>query len=381
MSNTVKGEKVIFNTHRKLYNALQSAIAVELFTIPPYLCALWSIQDGYNPEARDVIRSVVMEEMLHMTLVANLMNAIKGPNFPRIKIHSSKIVPRYPNILPQSNPKDHNPINLEKFSLDAIEAFMEIENPRKPGAPPEGGNFDTIGQFYEAIAEGFTYLAGKTNKQGKPKNEDKLFIGDKKNQVQPKHYYGSGGFVFGIWSLEYALKAIHEISEQGEGYIPEPEKTKEGQVTSSVHDLAGGIWDGDDHYGQPPQPAHYFRFQEIKKGQKYKMGDKPFHLHDPDSGPTGEKFEVEWDKVYEMKRNPKATDYPEGSPIREKMDAFNKRYSHMLKTIEEAFNGNPHLLQEAVGEMYKLKYLGRELMRIPTGKGNTTVGPSFEYHP
>jgi hypothetical protein len=45
---------------------LQSAIEVEHFTIPPYLCALWSLDPVRNSEASEVVRSVVIEEMLHM---------------------------------------------------------------------------------------------------------------------------------------------------------------------------------------------------------------------------------------------------------------------------------------------------------------------------
>ena len=378
MSKTEKGNNgnVCFDTHEKLYEGLQSALGVELFTIPPYLCALWSLEDGHNPEAHDVIRSVVMEEMLHMTLVANLMNSIRDPKFDPIKVYSDEMVVRYPKILPHSNPDDHHPINLEKFSMGAIDAFMEIEYPRKPGGTVKCDDFDTIGQFYEAIADGFKYVA-RTKKL-----EEKLFIGKEEDQVLPKHYYGSGGFVFSVWSLEYALKAIHEISEQGEGYVPEVEKSKAGQVLTAVHARSpGSIWDGDDHFGQIPQPAHYYRFQEIKMGQKYQMGDTAFDPDDPLSGPTGEKFEVDWGKVYNMQKNPSAKSYDEGTPIRQKMDAFNQHYKLMLETIEKAFNGEPHLLQDAVGEMYKLKYLGKELMRIPSGDGVTTVGPSFEYYP
>lgn len=386
MSKSTKknSTKPLIHTHKSLYAHLQAALAVELFTIPPYLCALWSLEDGSNPEAHEVIRSVVMEEMLHMTLVANLMNAIKAPDFDRIRVHSRKdpkIMYPYPHKLPQSNPKDHRLINLEKFSPDAIDAFMEIENPREPGAPPEDGKFDTIGQFYEAVAEGFIYLAGPPDKNGKPKNEDKLFVGNKEHQIPPKQYYGSGGFVFSIWNLEYALKAIHEISEQGEGYIPESKRTKDGEAVA-VHDLGGAIWDGDDHFGQAPQPAHFYRFQEIKMGQKYKKGDIPYDPCNPDnSGPTGAKFQVDWNKVHNMQRNPKSERYATGSPIWQKMNAFNQRFNSMLIKIEEAFNGQPHMLQEAVAEMYKLKYLGKELMRIPSGEGNSTVGPSFEYLP
>ena len=57
---------------------LQWAIEIEHRIIPPYLCALYSIKPGRNREASEAITSVFIEEMLHMTLAANVLNAIGG---------------------------------------------------------------------------------------------------------------------------------------------------------------------------------------------------------------------------------------------------------------------------------------------------------------
>jgi len=363
--NTDKKDIPRIHTLKDLKYHLQLALEVEFFTIPPYLCALWSIQDGNNLEAQEVIKSVVIEEMLHMTLVANLMNAVGAK--PKL---GKKEFPTYPNLLPHSS-NNHREIHLEKFSPDAIEAFMEIEQPRKPKGPPEDDNFQTIGQFYEAVLDGLEYLVDKLGSK-------KVFKGHKNNQITPKYYYGSGGFIFTIENLKDARNAIHEISEQGEGYIPESKETNGHKDANPKKYQLGRIWDGDDHYGQSPEPAHYYRFQEIILGQKYQHGDKPYDPKKPNSGPTGEKFTVHWDKVDNMQKDPQVCpDYQED--VREKMDSFNQSYTRMMKTIEKAYNGHPHLLREGVGEMYKLKYLGKELMRIPSGDGKTTVGPSFKF--
>ena len=61
-----------------LHEHLQWAIELEHATIPPYLCALYSIKDGSNIESVEVIQSVFIEEMLHMALVANIMIATGG---------------------------------------------------------------------------------------------------------------------------------------------------------------------------------------------------------------------------------------------------------------------------------------------------------------
>ena len=75
----------------------------------------------------------------------------------------------------------------------------------------------------------------------------------------------------------------------------------------------------------------------------------------PQSGPTGEPLEVDWDAVYNMRPNPRSADYPPGSEIRERMEAFNHAYSGVLHVLDETFNGSPSLLAVATGLMYGLK--------------------------
>ena len=60
-----------------LRNMLQTAIQVEHSTIPLYLSSLYSIKDSGSWPA-NLIRGVAIEEMLHMTVAANILNAIGG---------------------------------------------------------------------------------------------------------------------------------------------------------------------------------------------------------------------------------------------------------------------------------------------------------------
>src|ERR1700730_11757675 len=55
---------------------LQMAIELEFSTLPPYLYALHSIMPGTNAEASSRIRFVAMEEMVHMCLACNILNAL-----------------------------------------------------------------------------------------------------------------------------------------------------------------------------------------------------------------------------------------------------------------------------------------------------------------
>lgn len=60
-----------------LQEALQIAVAVEFSTIPPYLCAWWSINDRKS-EVAQLIRRVVLDEMFHLGVVCNLLVAVGG---------------------------------------------------------------------------------------------------------------------------------------------------------------------------------------------------------------------------------------------------------------------------------------------------------------
>jgi CDGSH-type Zn-finger protein len=323
---------------------LQWAIELEHGTLPPYLCAVYSIKAGHNVAAAEAVHSVFMEEMLHLTLAANLLNAVGGS--PRID--TPELLPRYPIHLPHSNCAFEVP--LQRFSPEAIETFLKIERPAPHGAVPADENYETIGQFYAAIREALEPLA-------RTLGEAALFSGDRRRQVTDDLYYGGSGRIIAVHDLESALAALEEIVEQGEGL-------------DYQH-----VWDGDREMFHPEREevAHYFRFQEIAAGRQYRRGDTP------QSGPTGEALTVDWDAVWPMRANPCSADYREGSEARVQLDAFNRSYCAVLHLLEESFNGSPRLLAVATGEMYALRQQAIELMRLPSGDGETTVGPSFEY--
>src|SRR5262245_51006164 len=77
-----------------LRGVLSAAVKLEHATIPPYLTALFTIKQGANVEIARLLGRVVREEMLHMCLIANVLNAIDGA--PAI----NDSVPTYPGPLP-----------------------------------------------------------------------------------------------------------------------------------------------------------------------------------------------------------------------------------------------------------------------------------------
>ena len=324
---------------------LQWAIELEHATFPPYLTALYSIKEGHSKEAAEILCSVLMEEMLHMTLASNILNAIGGsPQYDK-----PDFIATYPSNLPHSDGAIQVP--LAKFSRDSIETLMKIEKPEEEGAPPEDNNYETIAQFYRAIEEGLMTVSRELGQEG-------LFCGDPARQIRADSFsYGGSGGVIGVTDLGSALEALEEIVDQGEGMNHE------------------SIWDGDQNMFHPERDevGHYFRLKQIILGRYFQSGDTP------QSGPTGEAFNVDWDAVYDMQPNPRSNDYPPGSDADVAMSRFNVAYSEMLGTMQRAFNGEPEMLLASIGEMMELKNLVIDLMSLPSEDGQSCAGPSFEY--
>lgn len=329
--------RIIKDIH-ELREHLQTAIMIEHATIPTYLCALYSIKEGTNTFAYQTIQSVVMEEMLHMIIAANLLNAVGG----KPSINTKAFVPEYPTYLPHSD--NAFKVHLRKFDKDAIQTFLNIEMPAEPDAPPEDDNWQTIGQFYAAIEDALIELDAKT-KGG-------IFMGDINKQLDENDFYGGGGKLFPVTNLETALIAIKQIVGQGEG----------------VRDT---IFDTDVLFGEEIDYAHYYKFNEIMQEQRYCPTDQ---AEDP---PSGAKVDVDWDSVYPMQTDPKMSNYPQDSEIWQHMYQFNLTYTALLDSLHDTCNGQKQKILEAVPLMYDLKYKAQALMQIKVND-TETAGPSFE---
>ena len=305
---------------------LQTAIRIEWSTIPPYLCALWSLGDTRNRAAADCLRDVVTEEMLHLTLAANVLNALGGePDLTD--------PPRYPGPLPHSDRSFE--VALLPFCPEALETFRRIEHPALIGSAPQDDDYTTIAQFYEAVGIAVAEIG----------RDPAVWTHRDERQVQPnREYYNGGGDVIAVDGVDSALRAVAEIIEEGEGY-------------------QGGVFDGDDL-------AHYFRFDELARGRRYVQGDTP------DSGPTGGPILVDYGAVKPMRPNPSPHDYPPGSELREMTEECDATYARLLSRLQAAFTGSPHELAGAVRDMWALEYQALALMNVPAGDG-LVAGPAF----
>jgi rubrerythrin len=61
-----------------IQKSLQNAIALEFATIPTYLYAWWSLDETKNPMIRRLLNRIVLEEMSHMAIASNILNAVGG---------------------------------------------------------------------------------------------------------------------------------------------------------------------------------------------------------------------------------------------------------------------------------------------------------------
>ena len=145
---------------------LQTAVEIELATIPIYLFTYYSIDrtaasgenidraDAFANKAGAVIMSVAVEEMLHMSLSANVLFALGVE--PQLYAKAPKA---YPTPLPYHKPKGpRGPdgqtavlIPLAKLSFEQLWHFLQIEYPEQWDTPPLDPDWTTIGQFYSYI--------------------------------------------------------------------------------------------------------------------------------------------------------------------------------------------------------------------------------------
>jgi hypothetical protein len=339
------------NTRADLISYLDAAMALEHATIPPYLTAYYSIHPTTNSDAAHIIRVAAVEEMLHLTLVANVLNAIGG----RPDLTRPGFVPSYPAYLPDG---EHDfTVDLRPFSTDAVDTFCKIERPRRApdaaarlvpsdtgrrmlaASPTAAGmHFYSIGEFYEEIIEGVEKLAAA---------DPGLFCGDPARQVGPEYFYSGGGAIIPVRDLGSARRALRFIAEQGEG-------------------LDGGLYDGDGEL------AHYYRFRQLQLGRYFQEGDRPDH-------PSGPQLEIDWGKVYRIKVSAKLADYPEHSELAGAAEAFNADYGEFLALLTRAFDGEPDRLQEAIWFMFRLRDGFNRLMRNPLpGTDGLHAAPTFE---
>jgi CDGSH-type Zn-finger protein len=217
--------------HREaLYYMLCEAAELEHGIMCQYLYAVFSLKqseaEGLSPgEAKAVqgwrkrISHVATQEMLHLSLVQNLLAAIGGaphlsrPNFPHPASHYPAGV--HLALLPFGEPALQHFMFLERpegmdiNDAEGMAAFGRATPAMQPAEiVPRSQDFKTVGHLYRSIEAGFAHLAEKFG-------ERRLFVGPPRAQAT-QQYFGWPELV-AVTDTASAQKAIDEILEQGEG--------------------------------------------------------------------------------------------------------------------------------------------------------------------
>lgn len=296
--------------------SVQAAIDLELSTIPPYLCALWSIETAGT--VQDIIVHVVRDEMGHLGLMCNLLKGL-GVS-PQI----IAAVPKYPGPLPGGVRPDLT-IYLSGLTQDFVrDVMMQIEKPETP-IPVEAlaETFPSIGRFYEALAAAL------------------------QDQKPPLTTTGQLTSAFGVkvlTTIDDALKAIERIREQGEG-------------TSMTATFEG-------------QLAHYYRFEQISFGQTI--------TENPPGKLTQGPPPVPFPTTLRMGKVPFGG-WPNRDPDgKGTLKTFNDLYRSVLTDLEKAWGaeGKP-ALSRAIETMLNMEGPARMLMDVKQPSGIENYGPDF----
>ena len=307
---------------------LQGAVELELYTIPLYITTLYSLRDEWS-YAHQLCRSVVVEEMLHMQLAANVLAAIGGR-----PVMTGDSVPLYPSLLPYHKPP--TTFHLRAASVRQFSDLALVEKPdetsdeeskaRRTGPAPgweEGPHkaYLSIGDFYQSIVYGLEALG------------DDIFVANTEPQVTA---FGRHDIL--VDSVESAKRAIHVIVSQGEGSMD----------LDGMNDIDTDL---DD------RPSHYKRFLDVVAA-----GDEQFQDN----------------RVFPMADDPASHGLPED--VAALSDFADAVYSRLLFQLERGFNGSPSTVARSVGGMMyqAIRPLSVLLMKQPIAADpSQTAGPRF----
>jgi hypothetical protein len=327
-----------------LHSHLQAAIQLEHATIPVYLSAYFSIKDGAMPEVREILKSVFVEEMLHMAIACNVLNAIGGEP----SINRPGFVPVYPSRLPMAINSGLT-VHLAPLSKTLVEnEFMEIEEPEDPiefpvAAPAFAAaaapQFATIGQFYAALVESIQRLG------------EGIFTGAHERQVVSSQWFPEDE-LFAVTDVSSATRALELIVRQGEGTAQSP-------------------LDPED------EVAHYYRFEQILRGRalvRDQSSPKGFSF-------TGKPIPFDESAVWETVTDPRTAQFKSGSRARVLVDQCNVAYRSLLNALHDAFNGTPQALSCALGLMYEMSVVAGQAVETRDEVTGKQAAPTFEIQP
>jgi len=352
----------------ELADNLQIALEVELATLPIYLFTYYSIArtvaktepaagfpslpiSRFADQAGGLVMSVAVEEMLHMSLAANLLHALG---------HDPQIYGKSPGPYPTNLPghtklgPDHQPllIPLASFSREQLWRFLEIEYPATVDAPPEGSHWQTIGQIYSYIRSiiGSKWIADTDFQRGQAAT-----------QIQPSNYspnnidtvYPDAPFDFAepvAPPLPGSTASVTRFASRGDSHVGSHQLLVVGDRRQALQAIATISFQGegfshtriDDSSRQ--ELSHYYKFLTLQSqlaGYRVPDADHPLPALPRPPSPAKQQWTAAElaQVVFEFPKNPVADDYPPG--CREFAQIVGGLYQYMLIMTEAIFRQPP----------------------------------------
>lgn len=324
--------------------ALQAAVTLEFATLPPYLCALWSVKDELSYVANS-LRQIVQEEMLHLALAANMLVSIGG--HPKI----ASALPVYPGKLPL----DVHPeltVHLSGLTSDALATFLEIERPHHPGHHVSLNAARDLSRFHEAeegaggedkeetIGEFYDHIVAAFRRNSFEQSTDRQITAPLASMV--------------VKDPDDVERAVGKIQREGEG--------SDGPADTGPYNL-----------------AHYYRFAEIIE-LKQLVYDPATELY---SFGTAIDFDMAAD-VWPMAPVPEGG-YPPSAiadpEVARLLDGFSRTYSRLVDLLQAVWESDAGqaALWHGIDAMFELERYAKPLMQIPRPDGGGSYGPDFRY--
>lgn len=322
--------------------ALQTAIELECSTLPIYLSAMFSLK-VQNYVVYNQLRSVAMEEMVHMAIAANILACLGGT--PRIK----GIALKFPT---QGLPGGVEPdltVGLARLSRPQLLNFMRIEAPdfllRKLDRSTD---YPTIADFYREIRHAVVDNADAVRAAVK--------AGGTSNQVYDDIGFAQITCADDVDPLDAILLGIAEIIDQGEG------ASTGSLITTSDFER---------------ETSHYARFAELFYGASYEEPDEPIELTPVTEPLFFRGHVIGWPVVINTLAVPSdgyakvLTLDPNSAAVTKDLAAFDAAFAQTLAALDLAWNGPQAASWKTIGlsvrgvggnppGMIDMRVLGRE---------------------
>lgn len=350
-----------------LKSSLQTAVEIELATIPIYLYTYYSIDrtlptsqtepvafpdtavTRFADRAGALIMSVAVEEMLHMSLASNVLYSLG--QVPQLYLNSPAAfpcnLPGHATLAPDGQPMS---LPLAGFSLPQLGNFLEIEYPSASDAPPESGSWMTIGQIYSyvrciissSLIQDSDFATNATPNQIQPTNYSPNSI----DTAWPDAAFSHNAAVAPPYprsAASVAQFASRDDSHAGRSaLLLIDSKLKALQAIQTIDAQGEGF--GPTRYDDPTrqEDSHYYKFLTLQsqlQGYDPASEDLPAEPAPPPASATPFSPADLAAVIYPVPENPTAASYPAG--YSDVANLVSGLYQYMLIMTESIFLQQP----------------------------------------